>query len=63
MSLSRWSEDETVGRMLIVAGVVVLVIQIVPYGLFRVITKLWPLAILVVGVALLVGTRRRAGSS
>ena len=56
-ALRRWSEDANVGRALIVAGCVIFVVQVVPDGLFAVLTRLWPLAIVAVGAALLMGKR------
>ena len=58
MSVQRWSEDATVGKALIVAGAIILVVQVLPRGLFALLPKLWPLAIMAVGVALLLGGRK-----
>ena len=54
-ALHRWSEDRGVGIALIVAGSVILFIQIVPSGLLSVMTKAWPLALVAVGALLLFG--------
>ena len=57
-TLRRWSEDRTVGQALIVAGVVILVVQVMPWKLIHVASHLWPLALVAIGAILLVGRRR-----
>ena len=56
-ALRRWSEDGTVGWALVVAGIVILVVQVAPGGLVALLTRLWPLAIVAIGVGLLLGRR------
>jgi hypothetical protein len=60
--LRRWSEDESVGRALAVAGLLLLAVQLAPPELIRSIARLWPLAVIAVGVLLVVrgGTKRSA---
>lgn len=55
--LRRWSEDESVGRALLVAGAVIFLVQILPEGLLRLLAKLWPLAVVAIGVLLIVRNR------
>ena len=54
-TLHRWSEDRGVGIALIVAGSVILFVQVVPSGLLSVLAKAWPLALVAVGALLLFG--------
>jgi hypothetical protein len=59
--LRRWSEDERVGRALAVAGIVLLAVQLMPDGLVHALARLWPLAVIAVGVLLIVrGTTKRS---
>jgi hypothetical protein len=58
--LRRWSEDETVGRALLAAGAIILVVQLMPPSLLQLAARLWPLAVVAIGVLLIV---RNAGSS
>ena len=54
-TLRRWTEDRSVGVALIVAGAVILFVQVVPSGLLSLMTKAWPLALVAVGALLLFG--------
>lgn len=51
--LRRWSEDETVGKALMAAGLVFLVVQWMPPSVFALVKRMWPLAIIAVGAMLL----------
>ena len=55
--LSRWSEDETLGKALILAGVIILAVQVMPRRLLAALVSLWPLAIVVIGVGFLMKGR------
>ena len=61
-SLRRWSEDRSVGIALIVAGGIILIVQIIPSGLLGLVVKAWPLALVAVGALLLFGRGERARS-
>jgi hypothetical protein len=52
-----------VGRALLVAGVVILVVQLLPEGLLRLAARLWPLAVVAIGVLLIVRNRGDASRS
>lgn len=54
-ALRRWSEDRGVGIALIVAGAVILFVQVIPTGLLGIVMKAWPLALVAVGALLLFG--------
>ena len=57
--LDRWSEDARLGKALIVAGVVVLLVQLAPSRLLDFVAHLWPLGIVAVGAAVLLQGRGR----
>lgn len=52
-TIRRWSEDETVGKALIVAGLIFLVVQAVPFSFIAWMKRLWPVALIGAGVLLL----------
>lgn len=55
--LRRWSEDPSVGKALIVLGIVILAVQLAPAGLVRALARLWPLGVIAVGVLLILRNR------
>ena len=52
-ALRRWSEDETVGKALMAAGAVFLLVQLLPAWAVSWLRRAWPLAIIGVGALLL----------
>ena len=57
-ALRRWSEDRGIGLAMIVAGAVILFVQVVPKGLLSLLVKAWPLALVAVGAVLVFGRGR-----
>ena len=56
-ALQRWSENAVVGKALIAAGVVFLLVQLLPRHVIDWLRHLWPL--LVIGAGFLLLWRRR----
>ena len=52
-TLKRWTENETVGHALMVAGLIFLVVQLVPEGAIAWLRHAWPLALVAAGALLL----------
>lgn len=52
-TLRRWTENETVGHALIVAGIIFLVVQMLPGAAIAWLRHAWPLALVAAGALLL----------
>ncbi len=59
----RWAEDETVGKALLVAGVVMLLVQVLPWSAVSFLVKLWPLALIVIGIRMVLASGRKERSN
>ena len=58
--LRRFTEDETVGKALMIAGAIFLAIRILPWRALARALELWPLLVIGVGVGLIVAARRKS---
>lgn len=52
-TLRRWTENETVGHGLIAAGLIFLVVQVLPSSAVAWLRHAWPLALVAAGALLL----------
>ncbi len=53
MRLREWTRDATLGKALIVAGVVFFIVQVLPSNVVAGLARLWPLALIAAGLLLI----------